>query len=236
MAGLGPVSSLAPSARLLALLLLSSALFMMPPAAAALFAVFFAALLVKEGIAPARLLRESLFLLWMAALALALQGLSFTHGLRLDREGLAAAMGYSARLLAAFWAGRLFYAATTRVELRDAVTAAVRRLPGKARGDVGLALFLVLGFLPRIVEEWRASRDAAASRALPKRPGFSQSAALLSAFLRRLMLMSLDVPEALRARAWSSGRRVRPIHWRIRDYGVNAAAAVILALSLSWTV
>ncbi len=204
----------------------------MSPLATALFAIAFALLIIKEGIPASRLLRESVFLLWMGAFALAIQGLDFSDGFSMNREGLVTAMGYSARLLAAFWAGRLFYAVTSRVELRDAVTAAVRRLPGKARGDAGLALFLVLGFLPRIIEEWKASLEAAASRALPKRPGFSHVAALLSAFLRRLMLMSLDVPEALRARAWSGGRRVRPIRWKGRDYLVCAVAVLSTALSL----
>jgi energy-coupling factor transporter transmembrane protein EcfT len=218
MARLSPVALISPSCRLCCLAFLSSACLLMSPLTACVASIILVALIQCEGIGLGRILREASFLLWLAAFSLLIQGLDISGGLRLNRDGLEASSAYCARLLAAYLAGRLFYAATTRAELRDAATRAARIFPGRAGSDVGLALSLVLGSLPLIVEEWRESLEAARARAMPKRPGFARSATLLTAYLRRLMFRSLSLPEALAARGWSGDRHLRSRPWLTRDY------------------
>jgi energy-coupling factor transporter transmembrane protein EcfT len=204
----------------------------MAPVAACICALFLVGLLISEGLDLAKILREASFLIWLAAFTVLVQGLDFRGGIRLNEDGLKAALAYCARLLAAYLAGRLFYAATTRSELRDAATRIVRILPGRARSDVGLVLSLVLGFLPLIVDEWRSSLEAAHARGMPKRPGLGRSATLLSAFLRRLMLAALSLPEALAARAWAGTRVVLRTEWRFRDYAAVCSTSLLLILAI----
>ena len=212
------------------MLLLSITLVFASPITVIVLAAGLGGLLRLEGLSWKRLARESAFLFWIGAFALVLQGLDFEPGLRVNPEGLSDSGLYLARLSAAFFAGRLFYATTTRLELRDTATLAMRRLPGRGRSDAGLAVFLILGFIPLIVEEWKASLEAAKSRGLPRHFGISRSAVLLSAFLRRLIIISLDLPQALSARAWAGDRCIQRSRWRARDY-VALAFAASLALA-----
>jgi energy-coupling factor transporter transmembrane protein EcfT len=98
--------------------------------------------------------------------------------------------------------------------------------------DLGLAFSMVLGYLPLIVEEWQASMEAARSRGMPKRPGIQQQAAFIIAFIRRLMLSAISVPEALLARAWSRDRFLSTSQWKLRDSIAVALSLILLALSL----
>ena len=75
-----------------------------------------------------------------------------------------AALAYFARLVAAFLTGRVFYASTTRSELREAATEAARLVPGEGKRRIGLGLSLILGFVPLIVDEWRSTVEAAKSQ------------------------------------------------------------------------
>jgi energy-coupling factor transporter transmembrane protein EcfT len=124
---------------------------------------------------------------------------------------------YGLKLLAAFLAGRLFYASTRMSELRDAATRIVRMIPFLRRFDIGLSLSLVLGNVPLIFEEWRDSLEAARSRGLSRRPVIALQARLLAAFLRRLMLRAIAIPQALAARGWSKDRHLTPASWKTRD-------------------
>lgn len=233
MARVAPISSLAPSCRLLCLALVSSASLLAGPATAGIAASVFFAFLLLEGMRAGDILKEASFLLWFAAFTILIQGLDFRGGPRILGEGLRSALGYCARLLAAYLAGRLFYAATTRSELRDAATRIVRFLPGRARSDAGLALSLVLGFMPLIIEEWSSSVEAGRARGLSRKLGFSGYAALISAFLRRLMLSALALPDALAARAWSGGRVVASEAWRPADcFSVALATAFLISAAL----
>jgi len=201
----------------------------MSPAAACALVLALSILLYREGLRPWKLMKEASFLLWLAAFTLIVQGLDLRGGPRLSEEGLRAALAYCARLFAAYAAGRLFYAATTRSELRDAATRIARVFPGRAKSDIGLVFSLVLGFIPLIVDEWRSSLEAGRARGMSRRPGFAGSVALLAAFLRRLMLAALAVPEALAARAWTGDRAIARESWRGRDFTCLALAAAILA-------
>jgi energy-coupling factor transporter transmembrane protein EcfT len=229
----GPAASLDPSCRLLCLALLSSAsLFASWPFAASL-TLCALVLLRLEGLRVAKALRESAFILVFALLTAVLR--LFGNGESLARpEALAAgSAAYCLRLLAAFLSGRLFYASTRPSELRDAATRIARRIPFLRRFDLGLGLSLVLGYIPLIFDEWRASSEAAASRGLPRRPGIGGRSRFIAAFLRRLMLHAVALPEALVARGWSAERGLAPSTWRRRDsLALLASASAFLGALL----
>lgn len=229
----GPVSALAPSARLLGLLLSSAAVFFMGPRGSGPLSLALLCLLIAEGQKPRALLRDALFVLSLAGATLLIEGLSFEAGPRLDFARLLPGAARDAlRLAASFEAGRLFYTTTRSSELREAAEDSCRLLPGSLGSEIGLSLLLVLSFLPLILDEWRASLLAARARGLPRRPGLKASAELLSSFLRRLMLRSLALPEALAARGWTGGAegRGRPARrpWAAYDYIAIAVSGVCL--------
>ncbi|HOX32814.1 MAG TPA: energy-coupling factor transporter transmembrane component T [Spirochaetales bacterium] len=235
MARLGSASKLAPSSRLLCLALFSSASFLMSAPAAGTCAAILILLVLGEGVGPLRLLRDSLFLAWLGLFAALAQGLDFTEGIRLEVGGLRAAAEYCLRLATAFLAGRLFYASTTRAELREAATRAATLLPGRGRRDLGLSLSLVLGFMPLIAEEWRSTLEAAKARGIRfgkgAGAGLQPGAALLTAYLRRLMLAAVYLPEALAARGWRGEGGVSFRRWKGRDYITVAALSALLAIT-----
>jgi energy-coupling factor transporter transmembrane protein EcfT len=187
---------------------------------AGILAALLAGFLFIEGLDPRALLRDAAFVLSLALASFLIEGLSFEGGFHLARgDILSSALRDGLRLAASFAAGRLFYATTRTSELREAAEDSCRLLPGKAGAEIALALLLVLSFIPLILGEWKASLLAARARGLPKRPSLRASSDFLAAFLRRLMLGSLALPEALSARGWTGGepkRRRQP--WRLYDY------------------
>lgn len=214
---LGPVASLDPAARLLCLALLSSASLAARPSFSAVVAATAVLLLKMAGLSFARILRDSAFVAVFLLFAAALRYFDFS--LRgIDLPAAAGYIGaYGARLLAAFLAGRLFYASTSLSELRDATTRITRRLPLLRRADMGLPLSMVIGFIPLILAEWSASLEAARSRGMPRRAGLAKQSLFLGAFLRRLMLRAVATPEALIARGWTKDRGIALSKWRKRD-------------------
>jgi energy-coupling factor transporter transmembrane protein EcfT len=208
-------SSLDPACRLICLALISSATLFASAPFAAIVACGSVAALRFEGIGLLRILRESVFILGFALFAGLLRMLGVE---RAEPAVLASGAGiYGLKLLAAFLAGRLFYASTRMSELRDAATRIVRMIPFLRRFDIGLSLSLVLGNVPLIFEEWRDSLEAARSRGLSRRPVIALQARFLAAFLRRLMLRAIAIPQALAARGWSKDRHLTPASWETRD-------------------
>jgi energy-coupling factor transporter transmembrane protein EcfT len=229
MARIKPASSLDPACKLLCLALVSVASFLASWTSALLLSFLLAPLLILEGLRPRSLLRESLI---VAAFAL------FTAFVRLadPYESLSAILSfvlvYALRLLAAFLAGRLFYASTRISDLRDALTRLFRHVPLLKRLDIGLWLSMILGFIPLIFDEWRSSIEAARSRGMNRKARLSTQALLIAAFLRRLMLRSVAVPEALVARGYHVDRCVFPSTWKMRDTMTTIACCSILALAI----
>jgi energy-coupling factor transporter transmembrane protein EcfT len=227
-----PVSSLDPACRLLCLALISSSALFASLGAALGASIALVVLLALEGMKPARVAREAAFLLPFILFAGLLEcvdigpGAGFSLSLSVPIE--TPLLG--ARLLAGYLGGRLYYASTSVSETRDAATRIVRRLPGLSRTDLGFAFSLVLGFVPLIVEEWKASMEAARSRAYGRSSGFRGAALLVAAYLRRLMLRAVAVPEALAARGWDGERGVEPAPWRTRDYLAAASCVALLAI------
>jgi energy-coupling factor transporter transmembrane protein EcfT len=221
---LAGASSLEPESRLISLALLSSAAILATWPFAATLALLSLGFLALEGVRPAKALKESAFVLAFAL---------FAGVARLWGQSSAAELGalaaesavYALKLLAAFLLGRLFYASTRSPELRDACTRLTRHIPIIRRFDTGLALSLVIGYLPLIFSEWQSSLEAARSRGMPKRPSLGLQAAFLTAYIRRLMLNAVSLPEALIARGWTKDRGLSPLNLRKRDY-------LVLGLSL----
>jgi energy-coupling factor transporter transmembrane protein EcfT len=174
-------------------------------------------LLILEGLSIATISRESAFILFFA-LTSALLRLLGRDTIHFEPMAFISDSAiYLIKLLSAFLMGRLLYASMSLSELCDALTGIVRRIPILRRFDIGLGVSLVLGYIPLIFSEWRGSLEAARSRGLPKRPKLFQQASFLSAFLRRLMLSAVAVPEALIARGWNRKRGIAPINWKLRD-------------------
>jgi energy-coupling factor transporter transmembrane protein EcfT len=188
---------------------------------AGILAAALASLLLIEGLPPRTLLRDLSFVLGLALTGFLIEGLSFEGGLHLASGPLLSlALRDGLRLAASFAAGRLFYTTTRTSQLREAAEDSCRFLPGAAGAEIALALLLVLSFIPLILGEWRASLLAARARGLSRRPSLGASSDFLAAFLRRLMLGSLALPEALAARGWTGGdskRRRQP--WGSYEYG-----------------
>lgn len=241
MAGLRPAKALDPGCRLLCLALVSSAVFFLGAPYAALLALGLMSLLLLEGVPLWRILKESGYVLLLSLFAMILECFGWKGGPVFYPEYLPGIAVYAARLLSAFMAGRLFYTVTDSSELRIAALKAGRLLPGKLRGDAALAMVLVIGFVPLIRDEWKSSLDSAKARGLRlgRARGFSLRASVdfLAAFMRRLMLDSLSLPEALASRGWEGGDRSPRLAldpWRAWDWVAAALSLAVLALAIAF--
>ena len=213
----GPVSSLAPAARLLCLLFLMPGLFASwDVVASALLAAAILGLAL-EGLTAREFLGEVPALLYLIAFLVLIQSLRFSRPPYIDPVAMLVGLRYGLRLLAAFALGRLFYKSTTSSELREGTMALGRFLPGNFGRELGLGLSLVLGFIPGIILEWRLSLEAGKARGIVKGSPFLLRLKVIEAFLRRLILGSINLPEALAARGWTGralrGRRWSPVSW-----------------------
>lgn len=229
MARLGFAAGLDASSKLICLALLSSAVLLAGLPLACGLALVSAVLLLMTGLALPILMRELVFIAFLAVFSAALRLIGLPGALAEPQRALGGSALYATKLLAAFLTGRLFYTSTSVSELRDAATRICRRLPFLGRWDLGLGLALILGSIPLIFEEWSYSLEAAHSRGLARRPSLSSQASFVTAFLRRLMLRAVFVPEALRARGWSPHRSLVPLRWRLSE----SLAVLICALALA---
>jgi hypothetical protein len=146
--GRGPVAAIDPTCRLACLALLSSSALLASWILSACLAVAFFVLLVLSGLGIARILRETLFVAAFALATAALRAIGAIGATPDWAQASADAGIFGLRLLAAYWAGRLFYASTRPSEIRDASTRICRRLPILRRYDVGLAISLTLNYIP----------------------------------------------------------------------------------------
>lgn|GEM_PF-2870333 len=230
----GPVSKLRPGARLLCLLFCSISIFVLPLWFCALSGALLLALLAVEGLGFRAFMRDLRFILFfcLSTLMVAALGAIGNSG----SDFLLTAAGESLRLSASFAAGRLFYLTTDALGAREAALtltallppwrrsaapaspAAQRAEPESGRQLFALTVFLVLSFIPRIVREWRDSLVASKARGLRlswKQPG--RAAQFIAAYLRRLALVSLELPDALAARGFGSGSSAPVQAWRLYD-------------------
>ena len=226
-----------PSCRIACLALISSASLIASWPCSALVAAGAISLLLRRGMRILAILHESAFVLVFALITAILRLLGSVGKEDYGMDRLAGDTGiYAIKLAAAFLAGRLFYASTRLSEMRDTGTRIARKLPFLRRIDLGLLFSLILGFIPLIFEEWRSSREAAASRGMAKRADLSTLASFVAAFLRRLMLRSVVLPEALVARGWTNARGLSPFSWKLRDSLAVVACSAFLVAALLRTV
>jgi energy-coupling factor transporter transmembrane protein EcfT len=226
--GRGPVASIDPTCRLACLALLSSSALLASWILCACLACVFFILLALSGLSVLRILRETLFVVVFALATAALRAFG-SIGATLQLVQISEDAGiFGLRLLAAYWAGRLFYASTRPSEIRDSATRICRGFPVLRRYDIGLAISLTLNYIPLIFQEWRDTAQAARSRGLPSRPRVVQVIPMIASFLRRLMLKAVRVPEALNARGWSASRGLAPMRWRLRDSMCLTVSSLVL--------
>ncbi len=105
MARLRTASALGPGPRLLCLALISSALFCLAPAWVGILGLGLLLSCLGEGVPLRVLLRESTNLLWLGAMAVALECVTFRGGPFFDLANLGPAGIYTLRLGAAFLPG-----------------------------------------------------------------------------------------------------------------------------------
>lgn len=232
MARLGPIASLDPAARLVCLVVLSSASLLASAPAAGIVSLAAVCLLIKGGQSLARILRDAAIVGVFALFAAALRYVNLIWSRAPSLAASEDIVSYGARLLAAFLVGKLYYVSTGISELRDAATRIARLVPIIRRLDIGLILSMVLGFIPLIFEEWTKSLEAARSRGMPRRRTMAAQAVFIVAFLRRLMLSAVAIPEALMARGWTRNRGIVPLRWRKRDSLSLLACALLLCAAL----
>jgi energy-coupling factor transporter transmembrane protein EcfT len=226
------ISALDPACRLLCLALATTAVFFASITTTVVIALGLFGLLLLEGYAPGRILRESSFLLVFIVFAGILECVEIRGGFTIMLSAPIETPLLGARLFAGYLGGRVYYATTSASQTRDAVTRIVRRVPGLSRSDLGLVFGLVLGFIPLIITEWKASLEAAVSRGLGRGSGLRGISRFTAAYLRRLILSAVAVPEALMARGWNVRRRVDPVRWKGRDYAAGALSAAMLMLAI----
>jgi energy-coupling factor transporter transmembrane protein EcfT len=190
------------------------------------------AFLQLEGLKVRRLLTELPLLAILIVTAIALQTIGFEHGIRLDTKALGESLLYSARLMAAWFSGRLFYQSTSSSELREAASSVGKILPGRLGADMGLALSLMLGFIPGIVGEWKLSVEAARARGLGQKPRLRLIVEIIAAFIRRLVVGALVLPEILVARGWTGRSAEKGRGWGGESWAILAFAAAIMVLSV----
>jgi energy-coupling factor transporter transmembrane protein EcfT len=236
MARSGPVRSIAPSARLLVLLLITGTIFSASPQIC-LILFFVALVLLKlEGLRLSALRRELPGFALLCIMIVALEGLSWEDGLHVLPSGITSAGFYCLRLASAILFGRLFYLATSSSELREAAGALGRILPGSIGEDLALSLSLILGFIPMIVGEWALSSEAGKARGIESNASLVFRLKIVEAFVRRLSLRALQLPEVLVARGWTGekARTARP--WGTGSRLAVLATSIIPLLELSKTI
>ena len=236
MARPGPVRALAPSARLVLLLLLTGTVFSAATLVCVLlfFGVLF--LLRREGLRLAAIGRELPGFALLCLLVIALEGISLEGGIHVISSGLALAGIYCLRLACAIILGRLFYHTTSSSELREAAGALWRILPGSLGEDLALGLSLILGFIPMIVDEWKLSLEAGRARGIEGSATLTLRLKVVEAFIRRLVLRALQLPEVLVARAWTGEKARPPRPWGARGWLTVLAAAAFPLSELARTI
>jgi energy-coupling factor transporter transmembrane protein EcfT len=186
-------------------------------------------LLLASGLKPSRIARESLF---VAVFAAATFGLKKIGAAVPDTGAIARESGvFGLKLLAAFFLGRLFYASTRISEIRDAITRIMRLIPFARRYDLGLALALILSYVPLIGREWSESSQAMQARGMSNFANPRNVSCFISSMLRRLMIEAVDLPLALYARGWHRDRALSKLTWKKLDSFALSLSFILLFMT-----
>jgi biotin transport system permease protein len=188
-----------PGLKLLALLLISALAFAGGWAGSIIILLFVCVLALAARLSPALLFRGGRGIAVMALLVLVVRSLngagSGDSPLALNVPGMTAALSFALALFAAFAAGNLFFAVTTMSELRAGV--------GRVHPATGLALSLMLGFIPRFFAAWEERRLAWKARGGKR--GLGEAAFLSLSTLQALVEEAEEKAKALEARGVSVG-------------------------------
>jgi biotin transport system permease protein len=158
---------------------------------------------MAAGIRPWELLRGSRPLLFLALFFLLLRIIEFDPSapfFRIDRTEIPGGLTQGLSMIVSFAGGALLFAVTTMKELRDSLEGGPRR---GARRPVlpfhfGLALSLMLGFLPRFFEIWEETNMACEARGVKK--GIRRLLLVIPPVIERMIERALDTALALEAR------------------------------------
>jgi energy-coupling factor transporter transmembrane protein EcfT len=134
------------------------------------------------------LLRGSKAILVMGLIVIAFRSLSFPPAF--DQQGFLAGLIFAWRLYIAFVAASLFFAVTRIARVKEAAS--------RINPAFGLALSLMLSFLPLFFEAW--SERCLAWKARGGKPGPRMLAAVIPGALESLLSQALDKAAALEAR------------------------------------
>ncbi|GHU13512.1 hypothetical protein FACS1894161_3550 [Spirochaetia bacterium] len=191
--------------KLLGLLAISAAVFAFGPRVFAAAAVLLVIFSLFSGIKPWELLRGSRTLLLMIVLILVFRSVHLDDGMRngaifprFDTDGVLEALVFGGGILVSFSAGALLFSVTTMTELADSIGAVERGLFRLKHPRLGLALSLMLGFLPRFFEIWETANLAWKARAGKR--GLRSLTVLIPLVIERMMEHAADKAAALEAR------------------------------------
>ncbi|HUW42370.1 MAG TPA: CbiQ family ECF transporter T component, partial [Rectinemataceae bacterium] len=199
-----------PLSKLAVLLILSwAALAPAPRFLAFLFALALVLLALVRA-KPADLARNARFLLPLYLFVALMRVVAPGSPTWFHADGLLPASVYMARLALVFLFAETFFRSTSTGELADAATRCARTLPGLSASDPGFYLSLTMGFIPRCIEAYERSREAAYARALGL--GRRRDAAAPGGADRRSARESRGRPDRMSANALPGprGRRTAP--------------------------
>ncbi|HTX72444.1 MAG TPA: energy-coupling factor transporter transmembrane component T [Rectinemataceae bacterium] len=253
--GGGPLHRLHPLSKLPALLLLAAAALAAAPGVVAVLLLLASGLLLADRVRPGDMAHNARFLLPFSLFVILVNIMRPGETVWLRPDGLVAAALYLLRISLVFLFAELFFRSTSIGELAGEATRLARRLPGLSRSDPGFYLSLSIGFLPRVVEAYARSNEAALARGLgagraARRPRSGDRAlrgpGAARRFLARLMVLESFIAEALRsalrtaaaleARCYSPDRSIprRPMRPRDALPPLVGAAALFLAFRIGY--
>jgi energy-coupling factor transporter transmembrane protein EcfT len=191
--------------KLLGLAAFSAAVFAFGPAALAGAALFLVLFSLIAGINPWELVRGSGALFIMILVMLVFRSVHIDaetpNGAivpRFDARGALDALIFGGGILASFAAGALFFSVTTMTEIKDAAGAVETGVFRLKRPRFGLAVSLMLGFLPRFFETWETASLAWKARAGKR--GLRALSVLVPLVIEQMMEHAAETAAALEAR------------------------------------
>ncbi|MDR0410290.1 MAG: energy-coupling factor transporter transmembrane protein EcfT [Spirochaetaceae bacterium] len=205
--------------KLLCLLVFSVTAFFMNPVCSAALTLTLGAAALSAGIKPAALLRGCRNIVMLGCFVIAGRSLEFPPFV-FNISGFLSGLMFLWGMLLSFCAGALLFSVTTMAETREAVCAVERALlkpvafflknvkgprlqklrNAALRPKLGLALSLMLGFIPRFFAEWDALKNAYRSRA--GKPGVSETFRLVPIAAGRMIDKAAETASALEARGF----------------------------------
>lgn len=246
--GASPVHRLHPLSKLAALLALSLAsssapawaLLPLAAAASGSLAAAGAAMAMRELAAKAR------FLLPLAVFVLVFRVVDLWRLPVVSTAEILPAILYVARLLLVFLFAESYFRSTSSAELAAATSVAARRLFRRNDIDPGLYLSLAVSFIPRCLEAWSRTREAAFARGYGGRRGgggggrqaspwvrLRSSLALLESFIAASIRGALETADALEARCYIPTRSQASRRFSGADLALVAVSTLAAVLSLA---